>query len=255
MESRKIAIEPLGQTGYRFRFAGLNIYIDPYLSNSVQELEDPGMERLVPVPVSGNEITDADYLFITHVHRDHCDAETILAISGASTCKLAGPGPVCNRLREIGIGSERIIQAGKSPITLARDLVVHPVPAAHPEIEETGDGGWFAVGYVFVYRGYRLYHAGDTSLRDEVIDAVRAVGDIDKAFLPVNERNFYKDKRGIIGNMTIREAFYMAEAINARTLVPTHWDMFAINRVFPEEIELVYNRLEPGFELEILPCG
>jgi L-ascorbate metabolism protein UlaG (beta-lactamase superfamily) len=254
MESREIAIDTLGQTGYRFGMTGLNVYIDPYLSNSVQELEDPGMARLIPVPVRGSEITDADYVFITHVHRDHCDGETLLAISGASACKLAGPGPVCDRLREIGIEVERIIPAGKSPLKLAPGLVVHPVPAAHPEIEETGSG-WFAVGYVFEYRGYRLYHAGDTSLCDEVIEAVRAVGDIDKAFLPVNERNFYKDKRGIIGNMSIREAFYMAEAINARTLVPTHWDMFAINQVFPEEIELLYNRLKPGFELEIMPCG
>ena len=100
----------------------------------------------------------------------------------------------------------------------------------------------------------RLYHAGDTSLCDEIIEAVTSAGHVDIAFLPVNERNYYKDKRGVIGNMSIREAFYLAEVIGAGTLVPTHWDMFEINRVFPEEIELLYKMLKPEFKLEIMYC-
>jgi L-ascorbate metabolism protein UlaG (beta-lactamase superfamily) len=252
---QEVQIRPLGQVGYRFIFGNQTIYIDPYLSNSVQQLEDSDMERLVPVPVNAADVNDADYVFITHVHRDHCDEETVLAIARASNCRIVGPEPVCDKLKEIGVKDERIIQAGVSPLVLDDGLVVYPVPSAHPEIVVQGGGGWFAIGYIFEYNGYRLYHAGDTSLRDEIIDAINAVGRIDKAFLPVNEKNFYKDKRGIIGNMSIREAFYLAEAIDASTLVPTHWDMFAINQVFPEEIQLVYDKLKPAFNLEILPCN
>lgn len=255
MQTQNVTIQPLGQVGYRFGFGSMNVYIDPYLSNSVQELEDSRMERLLSVPMLSNEISDADYLFITHVHRDHCDDGTIPAISAASNCKFIGPSPVCDRLREMGIMDDKIIQAGELPIRLEEGLVVYPVPSAHPEIIEESDGGWYAVGYIFDYRGHRLYHAGDTSLRDEIIDAVNAIGSIDWAFLPVNERNYFKEKLGILGNMSIREAFYMAEAINVRTLVPTHWDMFAINQVFPEEMELVYQKLKPGFDLKILHCN
>ena len=256
MQPDNILIEPLGQVGYCFRFGDLNVYVDPYLSNSVQQLVDSDMGRLVPVPVNAMDIVDADYIFITHVHRDHCDEETLLAIISASPqCRIVGPGPVCAKLKEMRVDKDRILPARLAPLNLDNRLTVHPVPAAHPEIEIDENGGWTSIGYVFDCGGCRFYHAGDTSLRDEIVDAVTGIGSIDKAFLPVNEKNYYKDKQGVVGNMSIREAFYMAEAINATTLVPTHWDMFEINQVFPEEIELLYERLKPDFELNIMPCN
>jgi len=256
MHKPEISITPLGQVSYRYLFDGLVVYIDPYLSNAVQEQEDERMHRLVEVPLNAGDIHDADYIFITHVHRDHCDEETILALIGGSPqCRIVGPGPVCAKLKEMGVDKDRILPARKNPLNLDSRLTVHPVPAAHPEIEIDEGGGWTAIGYVFDCNGCRFYHAGDTSLRDEIIAAVTGIGSIDKAFLPVNEKNYYKDRQGIVGNMSIREAFYMAEAINAATLVPTHWDMFEINQVFPEEIELLYARLKPNFELNIMPCN
>jgi hypothetical protein len=36
------------------------------------------------------------------------------------------------------------------------------------------------------------------------------LGPIDVAFLPMNERSFFRKRRGIIGNMSVREAFAMA---------------------------------------------
>ena len=254
MQNPDIDILPLGQVGFRYRFGKLVIYVDPYLSNSVEEKEDRRMCRLVPVAVRPEVISDANFLFITHAHRDHCDEDTIQAIlRGSPGCRVIGPGPVCGKLREAGIPEDRLLRAGRKPLVFGDNLTVYPVPSAHPEIQAEAGGGWSAIGYVFDFQGCRFYHAGDTSLRGEVIDAVRGIGDIDTAFLPVNEKNYYKDRQGVIGNMTIREAFYLAESINARVLVPTHWDMFAINQVFPEEIELLYQRLKPDFELNIMP--
>jgi L-ascorbate metabolism protein UlaG (beta-lactamase superfamily) len=47
----------------------------------------------------------------------------------------------------------------------------------------------------------------------------------------------------------------MAAEIGVRTLVPMHWDMFAPNSVFREEIELVYGRLNAPFALSINPTA
>lgn len=255
MHKAEILITPLGQVSYRYLFDGMVAYIDPYLSDAVQEQEGDWMRRLIKAPLKPGDIHDADYILITHVHRDHCDSETILEIIEASPqCRIIGPGPVRAKLKEMGVDENRILSAKKEPLKLSSRLTVYPVPAAHPEIEIDENGGWTSIGYVFDCGGCRFYHAGDTSLRDEIIDAVIGIGSIDKAFLPVNEKNYYKDKQGVVGNMSIREAFYMAEAINAAVLVPTHWDMFEINQVFPEEIELLYGRLKPDFELNIMPC-
>jgi L-ascorbate metabolism protein UlaG (beta-lactamase superfamily) len=55
--------------------------------------------------------------------------------------------------------------------------------------------------------------------------------------------------------MSVREAFHFAEKIGAKRLVPMHYDMFAPNGVFPEEIQMLYDKIQPGFKLEFLLPG
>jgi L-ascorbate metabolism protein UlaG (beta-lactamase superfamily) len=67
--------------------------------------------------------------------------------------------------------------------------------------------------------------------------------------LPVNEDNFFRRRRGIVGNMTIREAFGLAAEVGIQSVVPVHWDMFAVNSASPEEIKAVYKADAWPFEL------
>jgi len=256
MNNSALRIRSLGQTGFRFEFAGTVVYIDPYLSNSVQEKEADDLVRLIPVPVSPTDVTDADWIIITHEHRDHCDLETLLPISAASpTCRFIGPPAVVDMLESAGISSERI-RTARCGVTrqLGLEWEIHPVPSAHPGVERDDQGACRWLGYVFRAGRRYIYHAGDTSADEEVIAAVKAFGKIDMAFLPVNERNYYRERRGIIGNMSVREAFHFAEEVGAGALVPTHWDMFEANSVFKEEIELLYEKISPEFELLFEPA-
>jgi len=241
----------LGQVGYKIRLGNSNLYIDPYLSNSVQEKEDPDVIRMVAAPFNAANIHDADFVLITHAHRDHCDEDTLVPLSHASPNAIfVGPQPVQTKLINMGIDQNRILCANTRLIELTEDIKVHVVPAAHPEIKKCEDGqGWQCVGYVIDSNNKRLYHAGDTSLRSEVIHSIKSIGVIDVAMIPVNEQNYMRDKQGIIGNMTVREAFYLGEQIGAKTFIPTHWDMFAQNQVYKQEIELLYQLLSPGFDL------
>jgi L-ascorbate 6-phosphate lactonase len=102
--------------------------------------------------------------------------------------------------------------------------------------------------------GERLLVTGDTSLTDDLLDELRDLAPFKAAFLPVNERNYMREKAGIIGNMTLREAFWLASELNVATLVPQHWDMFAANAVHREEIELLYKLEAPPFAL-LFPEG
>ena len=224
MNASGLRIHSLGQTGFRFEFAGTVIYVDPYLSNSVQEKEADDLARLVPIPVLPTDITDADWIVITHEHRDHCDPDTLLPISEASsTCYFLGPPAVVDMLENAGINPERIWMArcGASR-QLGLECEIHPVPSAHPRVERDDQGACRWLGYVIRAGNRYIYHAGDTSADEEVIAAVKAIGKIHMAFLPVNERNFSRERRGIIGNMSVREAFHFAEEIGASAVVPTH---------------------------------
>lgn len=251
MPNTSIKVLNIGQAGYRFESENIVVFIDPYLSNSIQEKEAKDLIRLKPIPIQPVNVIDADWVLITHEHRDHCDLDTLLPLSIASKqCRFIGPPHVVTMLTKARINPNRIFTAeyGHS-LQLNDNLKIFPMPSAHPNIERDSQMRHRWLGYIMQFFSLNIYHAGDTSPHKEVINAVKRFGDIDVAFLPVNERNYFLDKRGIIGNMSIRETFQFAEIIGAKVLVPTHWDMFAINSVFKEEIEFLYERISPKFKL------
>ncbi|MCI0507620.1 MAG: MBL fold metallo-hydrolase [Gammaproteobacteria bacterium] len=254
--SATIGVVPLGQAGFRFQLGDQAVYIDPYLSNSVEKLEGQRARRMVPIWRSPDTIIDADWVLVTHIHLDHCDPETLLPLSKASPqCRIVGPAVVCRFLAEKGISKSRLIKAGDDWIDLGAGVRVHAVPAAHPRIETDDDGCWNCVGFVLEYGGRRLYHSGDTSLVTPIFDSLDKLKPIDTAILPVNEHNYFREQQGIVGNMGIRDAFGLAETIGVKTLVPMHWDMFRPNAVFREEIELYTGLTKPSFEVKLNPSS
>jgi L-ascorbate 6-phosphate lactonase len=250
-----IPVLPLGQAGFRLQFGATVVYLDPYLTNRVAELEGPSAARLLPIPMPPDQVTDADWVLITHLHLDHCDPTTLLPISIASPqARFIGPNEVIEHLVTLGINSERVFQAPEGNwLSLGLDLTVQAVPAVHPVIERDQANCLKCVGYVLDYKSRKYYHAGDTSLGEEMILALQGISPIDVALLPVNERNYYRDRHGILGNMSLREAFQLATELEIPVVVPMHWDMFALNSVYQEEIELLYHLIDPPFKMLIRP--
>jgi L-ascorbate metabolism protein UlaG (beta-lactamase superfamily) len=109
------------------------------------------------------------------------------------------------------------------------------------------------VGFLLEYKARRLYIAGDTSVSEDIIETLKAVSPIDSGLLPVNERNYFRDQRGILGNMSVREAFLFAEELGLSKVIPVHWDMFEANSVSLDEIKAVYKHVSPRAELVINP--
>ena len=250
----RVPVQMLGQSGCRLGFPDTTVYLDPYLSNSVQQLDAPDLERQVPIPVLPEQVTDADWVLITHEHIDHCDPHTIPKLAAASpTARIIAPAPVLDILLGWGIAAERLQLAEERWLELSTEVRVRAVPAAHPDILRDEAGKLHYVGYLLEFRGKKIYLAGDTSARQEIIDVLRSEGPVHTAFLPVNEHNFFRGRRGIIGNMSVREAFQFANEIEARQVVAVHWDMFTINSVDPDEIRLLHRHLKPGFGLLINP--
>ena len=250
----RIPVQMLGQSGCRLVFPGVVVYLDPYLSNSVQVLDAPDLERQIPIQLQPEKVADADWVLITHEHIDHCDPHTLPKLAMASPqARFTGPTPVLRRLAEWGIDSDRLTPVVEAWADLAPGLRVHAVPSAHPEILRDEHGCPACVGFVLEHAGQRIYLAGDTAVRQEIIDKLVTLGPIHTAFLPVNEQNFFRARRGIIGNMSVREAFQFASEIGVKQVVAVHWDMFAVNAVDPDEIRLIHQRTNPHFSLLIRP--
>ncbi|MDP2859019.1 MAG: MBL fold metallo-hydrolase [Bacillota bacterium] len=251
----QIGLKALGQVGYRIDFGGTVLFIDPYLSDFVSRHLDCSLVRLLPVEIQPNTVTDADWICITHAHADHCDPDTLVPMSLASPgAQFLCSGYVATILEDLGIAPGRIeVPEEHSWVRLGRELQVSAVPAAHPRITRDSGNRPICLGFVFDFCGRRLFHAGDTSPQEELLALLRRYGGFEAAFLPVNEDSFFLRRRGIIGNMTVREAFDFAVEIGAKRLIPTHWDMFAGNGVPLEEIRLVYQQSPHPFSLEIYP--
>jgi rhamnosyltransferase len=251
---QSLPLRLLGQSGFRLAFDDVVIYVDPYLSNSVEILHSADLVRQVPIPILPTNVNDADFVFITHDHTDHCDPHTIPQIAAASPrAKFICPHPVELKLNEWGIDSARIITAFENWVELIPGFRFLAVPAAHPEIARDSKGRLECVGFLIEISKHRIYIAGDTSVKQEIIDVLLEQAPIHTAFLPVNEKNYFKERREIIGNMSVREAFQLAEELNVKQMIAVHWDMFAVNSVTPEEIRLLYKATHPPFKLLINP--
>lgn len=239
--SSRARIEYLGQTGLRIDIGTLTVLVDPYLSNSVQELDAPDLVRKVPIPYRPHKLTKVDWVLITHEHIDHCDPHTLPALALASPqAQFVGPVTVRRQLEQWGIASKRIRPSPSAELNLGEGLRVQALPAAHPRIRYDQEGEPLAVGYLFKHYGRCLYLAGDTSVCDELLEVLKRVSPIHTALLPVNEDNYFRRRRGIVGNMSIREAFGLAVEVGIERVLPVHWDMFAVNSASPQEIEAIY---------------
>ena len=243
-------LENIGQSGLKIEVDGINVLVDPYLSNSVEELDGSDLVRQIPIPYKPEELNNIDWILVTHDHIDHCDPQTLSIVAQKNPkAKFIGPLPVRKKLKLWNIDDSRIIAAKKNQISLGEKFNVLPIASAHPKLKIADDGFSSTIGWFFEIKGVNIYVAGDTSLCDEILIDLMKLPKINIGVLPVNEDNFFRRRRGIIGNMSIREAFGMADALKMEKMVPVHWDMFEINSTLPSEILSVYKGYDWNFKL------
>jgi L-ascorbate 6-phosphate lactonase len=257
----RLTVRFLGQSGLRLAYAGFVVYIDPYLSEFVRDTADDPERwaRRFPPPIAPGDVDDADVVLVTHEHDDHLDPDTLGPIAAAS----AG-------VRFVVPAAALDAAVGRLPADATIDTVrgtgdaheygpfrVVAVPAAHSSgyDVELGPDGHRWLGFVIEVAGRRLYHAGDTVRHAAVVEAVRATGPIDVAFLPINGRDAYREAFDIIGNLWPREAADFAVEIGAAAVVPLHHDVFAFNSVRPGDLADYAEERRLPLEIRVLPAG
>ncbi|GGH10792.1 MBL fold metallo-hydrolase [Paenibacillus segetis] len=226
-----LAIWFIGQESVIIKGDGVTIYIDPYVSDV---LDNNGPARSYPAPIVPQDITGATLCLITHEHEDHMDAGT-LPIFHKQNSKAPIMAPACCRepLIRMGVGDHQIMVADDRRTTeLFSKLNISVIPAAHEQLEQDADGKYRCVGYVLELNGVTLYHAGDTVIYPDLVERLSKIKP-DVAMLPINGRDYFRQERGIVGNMNYREAAELAVRIGAETVIPLHYDVFSGNAEKP----------------------
>lgn len=242
-----VAVWWLGQAGFVVRGRNATVVIDPFLTDygSFGRLYDPLLEP--------EELDSVDLLLGTHDHVDHIDPlgfPRILAASPAATAIV--PAAVRERVVELVGSPERVVGVSVGTTIEHGGVRITPFPAVHGSMPEDGygfhrteSGEYPFLGYVIELDGVRLAHTGDTLVYDGLAERLREL-DLDLLVVPINGTSWFREQRGIVGNMNVLEAAELADASGARLVLPVHWDLFADNTEDPEHFLRRLARHHPG---------
>jgi L-ascorbate metabolism protein UlaG (beta-lactamase superfamily) len=228
-----LALWHIGQSGFVVKAGRTTLLIDPFLSPSTDRLR-----RTWEPPLTPDDLAGADYVLCSHDHLDHLDPFTVQGVAAAAPgARFVVPVGLRPRLEELGIGPERVIGAEVGTSHEEGPLVLEAIPAAHGDrVEPVAEYAWEPdpqvghrfVGFLVTTGGVRLYHAGDTTIYPGMEARLESVN-VDLALLPINGRDWYRERQGIVGNMNEKEAADLGHAVGADVIVPMHYDMFAGN--------------------------
>ena len=96
---------------------------------------------------------------------------------------------------------------------------------------------------------WTVYQAGDTMLYDGIVRRLRPLR-IDVALLPINGAS---PERRVAGNLNAKEAAWLGKQIQAKLVLPMHYDMFEFNTAPVEEF--AGSARQEGVRYQILRCG
>jgi L-ascorbate metabolism protein UlaG (beta-lactamase superfamily) len=170
----------IGHASFRIASEGCVLYIDPW-----------------KIPT---EPHDADVIFISHSHSDHCSPPDIERVSKADTTVVAPPETVAKIGKANAITPDELYSICN--ITIEPVEAYNMNKAFHPR-----GNNW--CGAVFTMGGRRVYYAGDTDL----IPAMSDLKNVDLALLPV----------GGTYTLNAEEAALACKAIGCAAAIPYHY--------------------------------
>jgi L-ascorbate metabolism protein UlaG (beta-lactamase superfamily) len=222
-----------------------------YHGHSFVQIKSGGKTILIDPFITGNGLTEIksadiypDVIILTHGHGDHIgDTVELAKKSGALVISnfeiatylswqgLKTHGMNIGGAYQFDFGKVKFTQAFHSSgvITDQKEIIYLGMP----------------MGVLFMNEGKTIYHAGDTGLFSDM----KLIGDrhpLDAAFLPIGD-NF---------TMGPEDAAYAAELLNAKVVVPIHYNTFPPIKQDPNTfIQLLGKEngkiLNPGEAIEI----
>jgi L-ascorbate metabolism protein UlaG (beta-lactamase superfamily) len=175
-----VEVQWFGHASFRLEGGGSVLYIDPW-----------------KLPSSPH---DADAVFVSHSHYDHCSPPDVAKVSKEGTVIVA-PADTIQKL-----SATNAITPGES--VAIQDIAIEAV-AAYNIGKTFHPRGHNWCGAVITLGGRRVYYAGDTDLVPQMSD----LKDVDLALLPV----------GGTYTMSADEAAAATRSIGCKEAVPYHW--------------------------------
>lgn len=228
--ARGLAIWSLGQSGVILKnSAGDLLAIDPYLSESIERNQpDTEFVRNFPPVLPPQALSVCSAVLISHFHDDHMDRATLEPLAEAAPdLPIWLPAPDIHLLP---LSNVRAAKTGERFET--GSFSVLPVAAAHSEYDRDADGNDRYLGYFISCEGISLWHSGDTLVTPALQAQMQHLKPTINV-LPINGGDYARETRGILPNMSFRDAADLHYALGSDLLLPCHYDLFSCNRDNP----------------------
>jgi L-ascorbate metabolism protein UlaG (beta-lactamase superfamily) len=227
---RGIRITFLGHAAFKLSGAGVNVLIDPWLSNPL--LNTP-VEQVAPV----------DLILVTHGHADHVGETVAVAQkSGAPVVAIHELSVILARQgapQVIGMNKGGTLKVAGCKVTMTQALHSSTVEEGG-RLVPAGDPGGFVVEFP---NGFVAYHAGDTAVFKDM-ELIRELYHPELAMLPIGSHYV----------MSPAEAALACRMLKPRWVIPMHYGTFPVLTGTAEElIELLKG--EPGITVIPLKPG
>ena len=201
-------IKYLGHSAFYIKSGNCGVLIDPWF------LHNPN----VKFDVNKELIT---HIIVTHGHSDHFgDTIKIAQAKNATVIAIFETAIYCDNfgLKTVGVGMSAEIKTDFGSVRF--------LPATHTNSLPNGQYGGIAASVLLNIGGETIFHAGDTGLTAEM-ELTGKLYAPHYAMLPI----------GGTFTMGVPEAVIAAKMLNAKEIIPMHYNTFDVIRANPAEFK------------------
>jgi len=218
------AIAWLGHAAFFIKINGLSLLTDPCLHNIFT------LKRQVGIPCAIDEITNIDYLLLSHGHRDHFDVPSLRGILKHNKQATFLAPLDMDRLIVKQLKHERYQTAAwyQQYVLENTDVKITFVPARHWNkrgLRDFNDMLWG--GFIIQNKDTTIFFVGDTAYGAHFAEIKAIFGKIDICIMPIGA---YKP-RTIMASSHVNpaEAVMAANILEATTFIPMHYGTYDLS--------------------------
>jgi L-ascorbate 6-phosphate lactonase len=250
---------PAGAVFLIDNFAGPSQYSEYSYCGVCRQTGAPSLEwlRLNPHVVDPWAFKRVDALLCTHHHQDHCDIYTLKALIPTTTCKFVGPKVTAAKMRSLEVPEERLIEVKLGDMLKFADAEIHCLYNYDPTAARTGSDNTnaimpladVAVSYLIKTEAGSVVFLGDT-LYSNAYAAVGAAHQVDVAIMDMGHQ-----APGQSDKMSPFDVYRIADALNAKVVIPDHYDNWTNSQMDPGQLEWVVQQNKPQLRTVIMQWG
>lgn len=217
--------------------------------------------RNQPMVIDPFAMKNVDALVVTHIHSDHLDPYAAAAVLQTSeTAKFIGPKEVVETWLGWGVPEERTVIVKPGDVVVVKDISIKAlesfdrtalVTENDPEVTLKGklpkNMDEISVNYLFETSGGNIYHAGDSHY------SIYFAKHGNEHKIDVCLGAFGENPRGITDKITSVDMLRMAEALNAKVVIPVHHDIWTNFQADPKEIVMLWKMKKDRLKYQFKP--